>query len=196
MDKKLILASLSIHRAQILKNAGLDVRIEAAQINEREVEKDFTLISPSNLALALSAAKAREVAARFPDDYVIGCDQILEFEGSVLHKPQNMRQAKERLQRLSGKEHALHSAISLYQGRDEIWHHVDTAHMQMRDLSEGFLISYLHHIGENVLTSVGVYQIEREGIQLFNKIEGDYFTIIGLPLLPLLCQLRALKFID
>jgi len=195
MDKKIILASSSIHRAQILKNAGIDVKTQTVRIDERAVERDLGEMSPSNLALALSTAKAREVAARFPEYYVMGCDQTLEFDGSVLHKPQNIREAKERLKILSGKRHALHSGISLYKGSEEIWHHVDTAYMQMRDLDEEFLTWYLHHVGENILTSVGVYQIEREGIQLFSKIEGNYFTIIGLPLLTLISKLRELGLI-
>jgi len=195
-SKKLILASSSKYRAKILKNAGLDVMIQPAQIDERSVEREMGQTAPDILALQLSVAKAREVARRFPDSCIIGCDQILELEGKVLHKPSNMAEAKQRLRALSGKVHKLHSAIVLFQGDRLIWRHVETAKMTVRSLEEAFLTRYLIKVGEAVLTSVGVYQIEGLGIQIFDEIEGDYFTIIGLPLLPLLHQLRQLDLVE
>lgn len=192
----LILASLSPFRAQLLKNAGLTFDVEGAKIDERQLDTTFGDITPKELALKLAEAKAKDVSRRIPQSVIIGCDQTLEFEGQVLHKAPNLEEAYHRLTALSGKTHYLHSGIVLVKTGEVIAADVATASMKMRPLSDKFIQQYLANVGEKILGSVGTYQIEGEGIQLFEKIEGDYFTIIGLPLLVLLKNLRILGIID
>ncbi|EYS90817.1 maf-like protein [Bartonella bacilliformis str. Heidi Mejia] len=192
----LILASRSFHRAQLLKNAGLNFSVEGASFDEREVEKKIGTKTPKELGRFLAIAKAKNVSDRFPNTLVIGCDQVLDLEGQVFHKVTNRKEAHQRLRSLSGKTHYLHSAVALVQNGQEIWSEVFSAHMTMRFLSSEFIERYLEHVGMDVLKSLGIYQIEGKGIHLFEKIEGDYFTIIGLPLLPLLAKLRHLGVID
>ncbi len=127
---------------------------------------------------------------------VIGCDQVLDLRGQVFHKVRNSEEARKRLRDLSGKTHSLHSAVALFQNGQEIWTEAFSAHMSVRPLSSEFIERYLARVGTDVFNSVGVYQIEGEGIHLFDKIDGDFFTIIGLPLLPLLIKLRHLGVID
>ena len=196
MTDDLILASLSPFRAGLLKNAGLSIAIEGANIDERAVEQDLEAVSPKKLAEFLSLAKARDVSKRFPNALIIGCDQTLELDGEVIHKPKDMEEARRRLMAMSGKPHFLHSGIVLVKNQELIWSSVETAIMHVRVLEPSFIGHYLERVGNGVLTSVGAYQIEGEGIQLFDKIEGDYFTIIGLPLIPLLKELRALGVIN
>ena len=192
----LVLASLSPFRAQLLKNAGLTFGVEGAEIDERQLDATFGDITPKELALKLAEAKAKDVSRRIPQSIIIGCDQTLEFEGQVLHKAHDLEEAYHRLTALSGKTHYLHSGIVLVKNGEVIAADVATASMKMRPLSDKFIQHYLANVGEKILGSVGTYQIEGEGIQLFEKIEGDYFTIIGLPLLVLLKNLRILGIID
>ncbi|WP_375703188.1 Maf family nucleotide pyrophosphatase [Bartonella sp. AD13SXNS] len=192
----LILASLSFYRAQLLKKAGLNFLIEGASFDEREVEKTTKEKTPKELSCFLASAKAKNVSDRFPDAFVIGCDQVLDLEGKVFHKARNIKEAHQRLCELSGKIHSLHSAVALFKNGQKIWVEAFSAHMSVRLLSSEFIEHYLARIGKDVLNSVGVYQIEGEGIHLFEKIEGDFFTIVGLPLLPLLIKLRHLGIID
>ncbi|ALE03267.1 Maf family nucleotide pyrophosphatase [Bartonella ancashensis] len=196
MKNKLILASLSIYRAQLLKKAGLDFSIKGSSVDEREIEKNVELKTPKELSSFLAYVKAKDVSNFFPDSFIIGCDQVLDLNGKVLHKVKNREKARERLQILSGQTHSLHSAISLVREGKEIWSEVFSAHMTMRTLSSEFIENYLNSTKQDIFNSVGVYQIEGKGIHLFEKIEGDYFTIIGLPLLPLLAKLRHLEIID
>ncbi|WP_455474146.1 Maf family nucleotide pyrophosphatase [Bartonella sp. B30(2025)] len=192
----LILASLSSYRAQLLKKAGLNFLVEGASFDERKIEKTVTAKTPKELSCFLASEKAKNVSNRFPGAVVIGCDQVLDFENKIFHKVRNCREAHKRLSLLSGKTHFLHSAVALFKNGQEIWVESFTAHMSVRPLSSEFIERYLAHVGEDVLNSVGVYQIEGKGIHLFEKIEGDFFTIIGLPLLPLLDKLRHLGCID
>ncbi|WP_455466081.1 Maf family nucleotide pyrophosphatase [Bartonella sp. B39] len=192
----LILASLSPYREQLLKKAGLNFFIEGASFDEREVEKSVKTKTPKELSCFLASAKAKNVSDRFPDALVIGCDQVLDLGGQVFHKVTSKKEAHQRLCYLSGKTHSLHSAVALFQNGQEIWVEAFSAHMTVRSLSSEFIERYLESVGTDVLNSVGVYQIEGEGIHLFEKIDGDFFTIIGLPLLPLLVKLRHLGAID
>ncbi|UTO28403.1 Maf family nucleotide pyrophosphatase [Bartonella harrusi] len=192
----LILASLSSYRAQLLKKAGLNFFIEGASFDEREIEKTTKTKDPKKLSCFLASAKAKNVSNRFPNALVIGCDQVLDLEGQVFHKVTNKKQAHQRLRDLSGKIHSLHSAVALFKNGEEIWSEAFSAHMTVRSLSSDFIECYLARVGTDILNSVGVYQIEGEGIQLFEKIDGDFFTILGLPLLPLLIKLRHLGTID
>ncbi|EJF91982.1 maf-like protein [Bartonella melophagi K-2C] len=195
-ENMLILASLSSYRAQLLDKAGLKFSIEAASFDERKVEEKIKTKTPKETSCFLASAKAKNVSKRFPHALVIGCDQILDLEGKIFHKVSNIKEAHQRLRALSGKIHSLHSAIALVKNGQEIWVEAFSAHMTVRSLSSEFIERYLTRVGADVLKSVGVYQIEKEGIHLFEKIEGDFFTIIGLPLLPLLAKLRHLGVID
>lgn len=196
MADELILASLSPVRAQLIRNAGLAIKVEGAAVDEREIEKMSGDLPPDKLAQRLAEEKSHEVSVRFPHALVIGCDQILELEGKVLHKPATMQEACRRLLALSGKTHYLHSAVALFKNGGRIWSHVAKAKMTVRQLDPGYVGRHLARVGTDVLKSVGVYQIEGEGIQLFDSIEGDYFTVTGLPLLPLLAAFRRLGVID
>ena len=188
--KPLILASLSPFRKSILENAGLEFDVEGAKIDERELEKTLGKITPQELAKKLAMKKAEDVSSRFPDALVIGCDQTLELEGNALHKVANLEGVRDRLFSLSSKTHYLHSGIALAKAGKADWVGLSTAKMTVRSLSPEFIDYYIDKAGEDVQSSVGAYQVEGLGIQLFDKIEGDYFTIIGLPLLLLLQKLR------
>jgi septum formation protein len=194
----IVLASGSRIRAELLKNAGLTIDIDPADVDERAVEAPLLEAGfpPEDLASVLAEAKANDVSARRPGDVVIGADQILAFEGERRTKPEDMEAARRQLLGFSGKTHELHSAVVVSRGGEAIWRHVSTARLTMRELSPAFIGHYLAEAGEEVLSSVGAYQLESLGVQLFEKIEGDYFTILGLPLLPLLGELRALKVIE
>lgn len=192
----LILASLSPFRKTILENAGLTFNVQGVQIDERFVEKGFGSVVPKELAKRLAEKKAEDVSSRFPDALVIGCDQTLELNGQVLHKAANFDEAHLRLVALSGKDHYLHSGVALAKGGKTIWADISTAKMTMRALSPEFIDHYLDSVGQNILGSVGAYQIEGFGIQLFDKIDGDYFTIIGVPILLLLKKLREIGVIN
>ncbi|MES0884782.1 Maf-like protein [Roseibium sp. SCP14] len=194
----LVLASGSRIRAELMQNAGLSIEIDPADVDERAVEAplleaDFL---PEDLASVLAEAKANDVSGRRPGDLVVGADQILAFEGERRTKPEDMEAARRQLLAFSGKTHELHSAVVISQNGEAIWRHVSTARLTMRDLSPPFIGHYLAAAGSDVLSSVGAYQLEGLGVQLFEKIEGDYFTILGLPMLPLLGQLRSLGVIE
>jgi septum formation protein len=194
----LILASKSPFRAQILRNAGVSFRAEAAAIDERAAEAPLLKsgATPEEVASALAEAKAMEVSDRFPDAFVLGADQTLSLGDELFHKPADMEGARRQLLKLSGKTHMLSSAIVLVRGSETIWRHVSVARMTMRKLSPAFIGRHLVQVREAALSSVGAYQYEGEGIQLFEKFDGDHFTIVGLPLLPLLKELRLLGEID
>lgn len=196
MIDELILASLSPFRAQMLKNAGLVFSVHGAAFDEREIENKIGEVNAHVLACELAKAKAEDVSKRFPFSLIIGCDQTLELDGQVLHKPFDMEDARRRLLALSGKTHFLHSGIALYKNGALVWSHVETANMKVRVLEPAFVGRYLTRAGTAALSSVGAYQVEGEGVQLFEKIEGDYFTVVGMPLLPLLNKLRQLGVID
>lgn len=194
----LVLASGSRIRAELLKNAGLEIDVDPASVDERAVEEPLLEagFSPEDIASVLAEAKANDVSERRPDDLVIGADQILAFEGERRTKPDDMEAARRQLLQFSGKTHELLSAVVISRNGEAIWRHVSTARLTMRDLSPEYVGLYLAAAGDDVLSSVGAYQLENIGIQLFEKIEGDYFTILGLPMLPLLGQLRALGVIE
>ncbi|TYC72393.1 Maf-like protein [Stappia sp. BW2] len=198
MEMALVLASGSRIRADLLKNAGLVFEIDPADVDERAVEAPLleTGFPPEDLASVLAEAKANDVSGRRSGDLVIGADQILAFEGERRTKPDDMEAARRQLLAFSGKTHELHSAVVLSQNGEAIWRHVSTARLTMRDLSPAFIGHYLAAAGQEVLSSVGAYQLENLGVQLFEKIDGDYFTILGLPLLPLLEELRHQKVIE
>jgi septum formation protein len=195
---KLILASASRHRAKILDDAGLQFAQIESQLDERSIDAPLQQadILPEDRASILAEAKAVDVSERYRDHLVIGCDQILSIDQQVLHKCTSMEEARKRLLALSGRTHYLHSAVVLVRDGVTLWRHVSPCAMTMRKLTPEFIGRHLSDVGETVLNSVGVYQIEGQGVQLFESIEGDVFSIIGLPLLPLLQQLRKEGVID
>lgn len=196
MTAPLLLASSSPFRRMLMENAGLTFSCESASIDERAIEATLGDASPDAVALSLAKAKALDVAARNPQALVIGSDQTMSLGERVYHKSASRDEARENLLSLSGKTHRLNSAIALARGNEIVWEHVSHAELTVRPLSEAFVDRYLTRVGEKVFLSVGAYQLEGEGIQLFSEIRGDYFTIVGLPMLPLLEKLRGLGAID
>lgn len=198
MTDKLVLASKSPFRSALLKNAGIEFSMASADIDERAVEAPLyeTGATPKDVALILAEAKALDVSTRNLGAVVIGCDQTLSLGDEIFHKPADMEAARRQLLKFSGKTHQLNSAVTLVRDGETLWRHVSIARMTMRDLDPGFIGRYLGRVGDIALSSVGAYQVEGPGIQLFEKIEGDYSTIVGLPLLPLLAELRKEKLID
>ena len=198
MAQEIILASGSPHRRMLLRNAGLEFTAQAPDIDERAVEAALagSGAAPEDVAAVLAEAKAVAVSERHPDALVIGSDQTLSLGDELLHKVIDMEAARRQLLHLSGKTHQLSSAVVLAGQGNALWRHTAVAHMTMRKLDPAAVGRYLSDVGDAVLGSVGCYQIEGEGVRLFEKIEGDFFTIVGLPLLPLLAALRDKGAID
>ena len=191
-DKKIVLASESPSRKNILKLSGIDFVSIVSGVNEDEI-KDIFKGSPKELALILAEAKAISVSKKIQSALVIGADQVLSFRGKPFNKPRSLRQAKENLLLFKGKKHTLESATTIAYGGKIIWRYQDSPCLTMRRFSNKFLNIYIKKAGKNTLLSSGGYSIEKEGSQLFSKIEGEFFSIIGLPLVPLLGKLRKLK---
>ena len=194
-ENTFILASKSETRRKILKNAGLAFDAMGSDFDESELKQrpDFKNRPASEIALALAEAKAMCISKKEPDRIVIGSDQILECDGVFLSKSEDREAARRQLLFLKGKTHFLISASVAVKAGAKIWSDVQTASLTMRHFPDRFLDAYLDQAGDDVLSSVGAYQIEGSGIQLFSDICGDYFTILGLPLLPLLDFLRTLQ---
>jgi septum formation protein len=193
----LVLASKSPFRAALMSAVGLTFETRDAGLDERAVEEALgDTAEPADRAEFLAEAKALAVSEAMPDCVVIGCDQILALGQDVLHKVTNMEAARRRLLHLQGKTHSLHSGLALALNGEVLWSESFAAHMTMRALDPAFVGRHLALTGDRVLGSVGCYQIEGPGLNLFQRIDGDYWTIIGLPLLPLLAQLRARGIID
>ncbi|RST88136.1 Maf-like protein [Aquibium carbonis] len=194
----IILASGSRYRRQLLESAGVDFTVLKPELDERAVEATLegTGATSEDVALILAEAKATAVSEARPGALVIGSDQTLSLGDELFHKPDDMEGARRHLLKLSGKTHLLNSAVVLARNGEAIWRHVSVARMTMRALDPGFIGRHLAEVGDAALTSVGAYQVEGRGIQLFEKIDGDHFTIVGLPLLPLLAKLRDLGAID
>ncbi len=187
MHKNLTLASGSQVRAELLRGAGLTFDVAVSGVDEGVIKKTHTG-TPDELALKLAAAKASAVER---GGLVVGADQILMCEGRLFDKPATMTAARENLKFFRGRSHALISGTVLLDNGTQTWSLIQQVHLKMRDFSDEFLDAYLEQAGENVLKSVGCYQLEGPGIQLFEAVDGDYFAILGLPLLPLLAALRA-----
>ncbi|SFU08955.1 Maf-like protein [Mesorhizobium sp. YR577] len=198
MAAKIILASASPFRKALLANAGIEFTAIPADVDERALEAPLegTGATPEDVASILAEAKAINVSESHPGALVIGCDQTLSLGDRVFHKPRDKEDARRHLLDLSGKTHQLNSAVVLVRDGETLWRDVSIARLTMRKLDPAFIGRHLAKVGDKALASVGAYQIEGEGIQLFEKIDGDYFTIVGLPLLPLLAKLRDLGAID
>jgi septum formation protein len=198
MRPPVILASGSDTRRRMLTAAGVAVDIEVPAVDEAEVKTALRAAgaTPQEVAEALADLKATRVSRRRPDALVIGADQMLDCEGVWFDKPDDMATAREQLRALRGRRHRLVSAVVVAREGRRIWHAVDEACLTMRPFSEHFLAAYLDAVGAEACRSVGAYQLEGRGAQLFNRVEGDYFTILGLPLLPLLEFLRNWMVVD
>jgi nucleoside triphosphate pyrophosphatase len=188
----LVLASKSSIRRALLEAAGIPLTIEPAAIDERAIESSKAAsASAADVALLLAREKALEVARRRSKSTVLGADQTLALGARRFSKPANALAAREQLKALSGKTHELHAAAAVAQGGEIVFETLATARLTVRPLSESFLDAYLAAAGERVSSSVGAYQLERLGVHLFERVEGDHFTILGLPLLPLLAYFRS-----
>ncbi|KQT19918.1 septum formation inhibitor Maf [Methylobacterium sp. Leaf399] len=186
----LLLASASPTRRLLLEGAGLTVEACAADVDERGLEAAGH-DGPAALALVLAQAKARAVAQRFPGRLVVGADQVLSCDGALLHKPADLAQAREQIAMLSGRTHSLHAAVAIAEGGEVVDGFVEEARLTLRRLDAEQIARYVALAGlARVTASVGGYQLEGLGIHLFERIEGDHSTILGLPLLPLLKRLR------
>jgi septum formation protein len=191
---ELILASASSGRADILRGAGLAFRQVPASVDERALEAEAVADglgkNGGKLAQILAVAKAEEVSGRFSTSVVIGVDQVMECDGVIYHKPASREAARAQLAELRGRMHRLHCGLAVARGGRAVWQHLAVARMTMRPFSDVLLDAYCATEDETLLQTVGAYRIEGRGVQLFSDIDGDYFTIIGLPLLPLLNYLR------
>lgn len=191
----LVLASGSIYRRRMLEAAGVAFEVVPADVDEAALKRLLAAAVPrpdgATIALALARAKAQSVSAQHRDATVIGADQILALGDELFDKPGDLAAARTQLERLRGKTHRLISAVVLAQGGKVVWENVDEARLTMRSFSPAFLDRYLAEAGNDLCRIVGAYEIEGHGIQLFDRVDGDHFTIIGLPLVPLLAALRA-----
>jgi len=187
----LILASSSQVRSKLLKNAGIKFSVYPAEIDETKIKNDSVSVPVDKLTNNLAATKAGVVSNRFKNKIIIGADQILECEGEIFDKPLEKSVARQNLLKLRGKTHQLISSVCVAEDGEIIWSNTDIAKLTMLNLSDDNIDRYLTLAGSSVYSSVGAYRLEDIGIQLFKEIEGDYFTILGLPLLPLLDFLRT-----
>ena len=197
MSRPLLLASTSAIRLQLLRNAGLVVTALPARVDEDSIRRSLEAedAKPRDIADALAEMKAAKLSTRHPEALVLGCDQVLDFKGKVFAKPETIEEARTHLLSLRGETHALLSAAVVYEAGKPVWRHVGQARLTMRAFSDSYLDAYLARNWPEISHSVGGYMLEAEGIRLFDRVEGDYFTILGLPLLPLLSWLGLTGFI-
>ena len=189
-DEPLLLASASAARRAMLKAAGIPIEVKPADVDERSLQRNCASGAGQDIALLLAKAKAQAVSVIVPSRIVVGADQTLSCDDSLFNKPASREAAFDQLMTLRGRTHELHSAVAVARGGAVLFAHCATARLTMRPFSEVFLRSYLDALGAAAMQSVGVYQIEGLGAHLFERIDGDHFTILGLPLLPLLAFLR------
>jgi septum formation protein len=192
--REIVLASGSRARREMLAAAGVHFTVQAADVDEPAIRarmrKVDANVEPKRIAAVLAAAKAEDVSGKKSGSLIIGADQVLALDRELLSKAPSLAAAREALRKLRGRTHELHSAVAFAENGKITWAHVGTARLTMRDFSDAFLDDYLLRAGDRVGHSVGAYELEGLGVQLFDKIEGDYFTVLGLPLLPVLAELR------
>lgn len=191
----IILASGSAIRRQLLASAGVLFSVQPADVDEGELRaqmlSESDCVDAGQVAAVLARAKAEAVSVLHPGAWVIGADQVLALGTRLFEKPADMTEARDTLDRLRGRTHELHSAVVLARGGQVTWGTCDMAQLTMRSFSDAFLDAYMTRAGQRICSSVGAYELEGLGLQLFEQIHGDYFTILGLPMLPLLNELRA-----
>ena len=187
----LTLASKSEIRLALLRNAGLEVNATASRVDEEAIKQSLMAeeTKPRDVADALAEAKARKVASKGVGGLVLGCDQVLEFDGRVISKSERSEDVLEVLKEMRGKRHSLLSAAVIYEDDKPVWRHVGVARLLMRDASDAYLQSYVERNWESIRHSVGGYKLEEEGVRLMARVDGDYFTVLGLPLVELLSYL-------
>lgn len=193
MARQIVLASGSAIRGQMLSNAGIAFEAIVPRVDEEmiKIALQAEKATPRDIADALAETKARKIGGKHPDKLVIGCDQVLDFDGQILSKPQTPEEAKKQLKVLRGKRHSLLSAVVVYHELEPLWRHVGQVRLYMRDISDSYLNEYVDRNWPSLQSSVGGYKLEEEGVRLFSRIEGDYFTILGLPLIEMINYLTA-----
>lgn len=192
----LILASKSAVRRSVLESAGVPVEVVAADIDERGIEQRSGVSDPGEAAKLLAREKAKAVASAHPGRIVLGADQTLALGQCRFSKAADRAGAREQLRALRGQVHALHSGLAVLQGDKVLFEHVAVARLSMRPFSDAFLDSYLDEVGAAALSSVGGYQLEGRGAQLMERVEGDHFTVLGMPLFPLLDWMRQAGLLE
>lgn len=193
MPHHIILASGSEIRATLLRNAGIAFDVEVAKVDEEMLRMGLEAeqAPPRDIADALAEAKAAKVARKNPDALVIGCDQVLDFEGQVFSKPKNVEDARRQLKALRDNRHTLLSAVVVFHQGEPVWRHIGMVRLQMRDFSDAYLEEYLERNWESIRWSVGGYKLEEEGVRLFHRVDGDYFNVLGMPLIEVLNYLMV-----
>ena len=198
MSTHILLASGSEIRAQLLRQAGVAFRVEVARVDEGAIKAALLAegAAPRDIADTLAEAKARKVSGKQPGEMVLGCDQVLDFEGTLLSKPETMDQALQQLKAMRGKRHMLLSAAVIYRDGEPLWRHVGQVRLVMRMASDAYLESYVDRNWESIRRAVGAYKLEEEGVRLFTTIDGSYFNVLGLPMLELINYLGLQGIIE
>ena len=198
MAPPLVLASGSSIRRELLRKAKVEFTVQTAGVDEEAIKAALQVegAKPREIADALAEAKTRRVANKRPDALVLGCDQVLEFEGDVLSKPASEDDAQQQLSRLMGKTHKLLSAAVIYENGQPVWRHVGQVRMTMRQASDTWLESYVLRNWPSIQEAVGSYKLEEEGVRLFTRVDGDFFNVLGMPLLEILAYLTLRGVIE
>lgn len=188
MTTHIVLASGSAIRAQLLRQAGIEFEVKQPRVDELAVKASLLAegAPPRDIADALAELKARKISSKTPGSLVLGCDQVLDFEGTLLSKPESAAQALEQLTMMRGKRHMLLSAAVICRDGEPIWRHVGQVRLRMRDSSDAYLRDYVSRNWDSIRHAVGAYKLEEEGVRLFSTIDGDYFNVLGLPLMELI----------